>query len=193
MRYIEGEQPEATVETYQKLGEIAADLHSVSDYPIRTLFDPQVIIQTQFVENAKKFSFGEEYLKVAKSLPDFSQFPQTLIHTDIAPANSVETKEEKIFLTDWDDAGIGPTVLDLGYPLLGQFTTEDREIRQDLAEAFYTAYFAKRQISQDEKAALFDASLFFALMYVIHGEAGKRWQRIKWATANRKAIEQLIP
>jgi len=193
LKYQEGENPKLTVETYTKLGEILAQLHSIADYPYHTDFDPQYIIENNFKENAAKLSFGEEYLKIAETLPNFSKFPQSLIHTEIGPRNTVEKADGSLVLIDWDDVGIGPTVLDLGYPLISQFTTEDFELKPDLAKAFYISYFKKRQITVEEKNALFDASLFFALMYLIYGDTNKRWERLDWSLKNRKPIESMVP
>ncbi len=193
MEYVEGKNPEATVETYQKLGAIVAELHSVKNYPYKTDFDPKVIIATNFPENAKKLAFGEEYLKIAATLPDFSVSPQALIHTEIAPRNTVERTDGSLVLIDWDDVGVGPTVLDLGYPLLSQFTTEDLELKPELSRAFYESYLMRRGISKEEKQTLFSASLFFALMYIIYGDTAKRWERVKWVLKNREQIEAMIP
>ncbi|MEK7504834.1 MAG: phosphotransferase [Patescibacteria group bacterium] len=193
MEYVEGKKPEATVETYQKLGAMTAELHLLENYPHKTDFDPAIIIATNFPDNAKKPPFGEEYLKVAATLPNFSVFSQTLIHTDIAPANAIEKADGSLTLIDWDDAGVGSAVLDLGYPLLSQFTTEDLELRPELARAFYGAYLAKREITATEKKVLFSAGLFFALMYLIYGDTTKRWERLNWALKHREEIEGMIP
>lgn len=44
--------------------------------------------------------------------------PETLIHGDCWPNNAVRTGTESIALIDWDCAGIGPAILDVGYLLL---------------------------------------------------------------------------
>jgi Ser/Thr protein kinase RdoA (MazF antagonist) len=193
LEYVEGKNPARTVETYKKLGEITAILHSTEGYQHRTDFNPQYIIEHNFKENAEKFSFSDEYLKISKTLPNFSQFSQTLIHTDISPENTVEREGGSLVFVDWDDAGIGPTVLDLGYVLMSECTTENLELKPEIAKAFYSSYLTKRNITPEEKTYMFDAGLFFALMYIVFGDVEKRWKRIQWLIENRKVVEAMIP
>lgn len=190
--YIEGENPKPTAETYRKLGTITADLHSVSDYPHKTDFDPNYIAEHNFIENAKGFSFANEYLSIARTLPSFSKFSQTLIHTDISHGNSIEKDDGSLVLIDWDDNGVGPVVLDLGY-VLGQCISEDLEINKDMAAAFFHAYLQKKTIDPEDRKGIFDGCLFFHLMYIIHGDVPKRWNKIQWLIKNREAVESLIP
>jgi Ser/Thr protein kinase RdoA (MazF antagonist) len=190
--YVDGENPAPSVETFSKLGEIVADLHSVKDYPYQTDFDPSYISKHNFIENAKAFSFADEYLKISDTLPDFGRFSRSLIHTDISPKNSIEAEDGSIVLIDWDDVGIGPTVLDLGY-ILGHFVTEELEVRADLADAFFKSYFSKRTITPTDRRGIFDGCLFFHLMYIIYGDVAKRWTKIKWLVENRELVESLIP
>ncbi len=190
--YIEGANPKPTRETYQKLGSITADLHSVKNYPYKTDFNPNYIAKHNFIENAKNFSFAGEYLKIADMLPNFKKFSQTLIHTDISPGNSIEKKDNSLALIDWDDVGVGSIVLDLGY-ILGQCVTEDLEIKKDLADAFFGAYLQKKSITPEDRKGIFDGCLFFHLMYIIYGDVPKRWNKIQWLVKNREVVEALIP
>lgn len=48
----------------------------------------------------------------------WTDLPLTLIHGDCWPANAVCTTEGSAILIDWDSAGIGPAILDLGYLLV---------------------------------------------------------------------------
>jgi Ser/Thr protein kinase RdoA (MazF antagonist) len=47
-----------------------------------------------------------------------ADLPQSLIHTDIFPGNTIRTPEGALVLMDWDGAGIGPALVDLGYALI---------------------------------------------------------------------------
>lgn len=190
--YVEGKNPDKTVEVYEKLGSIMAELHSVENYPYKTDFDPKYIREHNFIENAKQFEFADEYLKIAQSLPDFTKSTQALIHTDISCGNSIEKSDGSLALIDWDDVGVGPIVLDLGY-MLGQCTTENLEINQELVGAFFNSYFSKRTITAEDRKMIFDGCLFFHLMYIIHGDIPKRWNKIQWLVKNREFIESLIP
>lgn len=191
MERVEGEPPERTVENWKQLGEIAAKLHDISGYPYKTLFTIQSEIP-KFEETANKFSFGKEYMEIVNRLPKFEGLSQTLIHTDIGPHNAIEKPDGLIVLVDWDDAGVGTTILDLGFPLICHFVTEDLIFEKEKAKAFYDAYFAKRNMPDSERSLIFDAGLFFALMYVPYGNTEKHWKRIKFTVANRELISSVL-
>ncbi len=189
LEYVEGKNPEPTPETYRKLGEITAELHAIEGYPYETEFDTNVIAKKDLPERAENFPFKEEYLKLVSSLPDFSPLPKALIHTDIGTVNTIERPDGSMVLIDWDDVGMGPAVLDIGIPLLQQFTSEDGQFFKENAQAFYGAYFSTRTMSPEEKGHIFDAGLFIALDYIIYGDTNKRWQRIQWALEHKKELE----
>jgi len=191
MERIDGKAPERTPENWARLGEIAAKLHDISDYPYKTLFTIESEMP-KFAETAAKLSFTKEYMTLVESLPNFSGLSTSLIHTDIGPNNAVQRKDGVIVLTDWDDAGIGTTILDLGFPLICHFVTHELEFEKEKASAFYSAYFGKIKLSQSEKSLIFDAGLFFALMYIPYGETEKHWQRIKFAVKNKELISSVL-
>ena len=51
-------------------------------------------------------------------LQQASPLPITLVHGDCWPHNAVLTTDGQVTLIDWDCAGLGPAILDLGYLLL---------------------------------------------------------------------------
>ena len=191
MERIDGNAPERTPKNWARLGEIAAKLHDISDYPHKTLFTVESEMP-KFTETATKLSFAEEYMTLVESLPNFSGLSTSLIHTDIGPHNAVQRKDGVIVLTDWDDAGVGTTTLDLGFPLICHFVTHELEFEKEKASAFYNAYFTKRNLPDKEKALIFDAGLFFALMYIPYGDTEKHWQRIKFAVENKELILSVL-
>ncbi len=192
LKYVEGENPKSNPESWRKLGEITASLQSIEGYPYESDFRPVDIIAKHFAERAETLSFGDEYLKLASTIRDFSSLPKTIIHTDISCMNSVETADGNIVFVDWDDAGMGPAVLDVGFPLISQFMSEDGEFQEDNARAFYSSYFSKRTLTEIEKEYIFDAALFIALFYIIYGNTEKRWKRIKWAVENKEKLLSVI-
>ena len=187
MEYIQGANSKSTPGTYKKLATITAELHDIKRYPIKTDFYPNKIAK-DLSKNSSKFAFGKKYKEVIKLLPDFQSFPKTVIHTDIAPTNSIQKKNGDVIFVDWDDAGIGPTIIDLG-SVLNELIKEDTTYSKQNLQAFFQTYFKLRKISQKEKAHIFDGCLFFALMYIIYGDIEKRWKRILWLIDNRKEIE----
>ena len=191
MERIDGKTPERTPENWVRLGEITAKLHNISDYPYETLFTVESEMP-KFTETAKKLAFADEYIELVESLPDFSNLSTSLIHTDIGPHNAVQKPDGTIVLTDWDDAGVGIIILDLGFPLICHFITHELNFEKEKAEAFYTAYFSKRNLPDIERSLIFSAGLFFALIYVPYGDTEKNWQRIKFAVRNKEFISLVL-
>ncbi|MEK7136205.1 MAG: phosphotransferase [Patescibacteria group bacterium] len=191
LEYIDGKNPESSVATWATLGEIASRLHHIEGYPYKTSFT-FASEKPKFVKTAKPLPFGTDYLALANQLPDLDELPQSLIHTDIGPHNSVEKSDRQIILVDWDDAGVGTKILDLGFPLVCQFVTHELIFKEKEALAFYTSYQLRGEITDEEKDILFDAGIFFALMYLPYGDIDKNWARIRFALDNKERISSVV-
>ncbi len=192
LEYVGEKKPDPTVETYAKLGEITAELHQIQNYPHKTDFHPAPIIAKDLVTIADRLPFRDEYVKLVRSLPTFDALPQALIHTDISPGNAIEKENGDLVFIDWDDVGVGIRMLDIAFPLIQQFVSEDGEFFEENARAFYAAYCSKVKLTADEMNNLFPAALFIALMYIIYGDTEKRWKRILWAIENRMILEGVV-
>jgi Ser/Thr protein kinase RdoA (MazF antagonist) len=195
LSYLDGHEPERNVENYAKLGEVTARLHSLQGYTIPTDFTAEVEIPTMLVR-AEKFNIDGRYKALVKALPDFSHFPTCLIHTDIGSHNSVQLTNGEIELIDWDDAGVGTRILDLGFPLICDFVTKDLVFERDRAKAFYEAYCSIIELTEEEKEHLFDAGLFYALSYVIFDDSGiaeGQWRKVLWAIEHKAEILSALP
>jgi Ser/Thr protein kinase RdoA (MazF antagonist) len=189
LEYIKGHRPERSPQTYRQLGEITAALHGISGYPYHTDFKASIVIR-DLITNAARYPFGDQYKVLLERLPNFDVLPQTLIHTDIHPGNAIETADGTIVLVDWDDVGIGTRVLDIGY-VITQCVSEENEFDERNARAFYDAYTTRHTLTQTELGYLFDAGLFFSLLYMQFGDIPKRWNRIQWLLANRSLMESI--
>lgn len=189
LEYVDGQSPKRTAATYAALGRIAAELHSVKRFPFHGDFDPAKIL-VDLRGESYKYSFGEEYRTIIRQLPNFSKLKQSLIHTDIAPSNAIQKLNGDIVFVDWDDAGIGSTAIDLG-SVLNEIILEDTSFSAANLRAFYESYFSHVKYPKKELPYIFDGCLFFALMYMKHGDTSKRWKRIKWLIANRTQLERL--
>lgn len=191
IKYIEGKHPDPTIETYKELGRITGILHKVKNFPFKTDFDADIVIM-DLKKNADKFKFGKEYHEILNNLPSFQNLPQTLIHTDVSLSNTIVNENGTFILIDWDEAGIGTTVLDAGHPLINQFISEDLDVSENNIQAFYRSYFQINKLSNNEMKYIFNAGLFWACMYITYGNTHKRWQRIQWANKNRTFLENII-
>lgn len=175
--FIEGKAPTNTPENRKKIGEITAKLHELKGYTYKTSFTV-VSEQKHLEEVASKIPFGKEYAEIVKSLLDFSTCSQSVIHTDIWLHNILEDKHGSFFFIDRDDVGVGMTILDLWFPLSCQFQRDDGDFQEENAKAFYGAYFEKRDLWIEEKKMIFDAGLFFALIYFLYEDVDKNWKRM---------------
>lgn len=185
LTFLDGKTPEATVDNYRKLGELTAKLHNIKGYKRRTKFTVESE-KSNFAENGK--NFGKKYSDLVNSLPSFAGYPECLIHSDIGLHNTVQLKNGDIVLVDWDDAGIGARVLDIGFPLLNAFVTEDLKYRTKEARAYYGAYFSGITLAKIEIEHIWDAGLFFALMYFPVNNGQADWRKTDFALKNKDLI-----
>jgi len=190
IRYIEGDHPALSPQTYSELGKIVAELHSVKNFPFESHYRPIDAIPP-LIQNAEKYSFKDEYINILRNIPDFRHLPLVPIHTEITPGNVIKTSTGNLIVIDWDEVGLGPAVLDLGVSLINHFITEELTVLEDNAHAYYQAYFSLRRMDDLEKGYIYEAALFWACCWITYGDMDKRWRRIKWAIENRSTIEAL--
>lgn len=193
MEYIDGGNPDDTKEDWEKIAQLTAQLHKVKHCKYNT--NLTVDAEKKWIqEQSQKLSFGQEYKHLFDDLADFLAFPQTFIHTDIGLHNCAKNKEGEIFFLDWDGAGMGARILDIGFPLISQFVSSDCAIHEENIKTFYKTYFEKTNIrvSKKEKEAIFDASLFFSLIYIPYGNIQKNWEKVKYAVKNKDYLLSLI-
>ena len=194
--FIDGDEPELTVENYMLLGQTAANLHSLRGYTITTNFTAQNEIP-RMLARAEKYNMDPLYEKLVSGLPDFENLPKCLIHTDIGAHNSIKQSSGNIILVDWDDAGIGTRILDIGFPLICDFiSSKDYAFDAERAKGFYESYCSMIDLTNTEKQLLFDAALFYALSYTIFDETGivnGQWKKVLSAIEHKTEILAVIP
>lgn len=88
---------------------------------------------------------------------DFCEgLPQVLLHSDCHPWNAVRTQTDEIVLVDWDGAGIGPTVIDVGQ-LIGKCHLGKGRPNEEVIQALVSGYSRYRRLTAAEIARLPDA------------------------------------
>src|SRR5262249_39056545 len=147
------------------IGTIVGRLHTFGDYPYPYLFSYQEV-RPEFDDIAQALPFAGAYTSYVQSLPDFDTLPRTLIHGEVI-GNTLQKEDGTQVILDWDEAGVGPRVFDLGHPLIGTFITEELQIQEALIQAFYRGYFSQVALPDQEIQHIFDAALFYALRYII--------------------------
>jgi Ser/Thr protein kinase RdoA (MazF antagonist) len=64
----------------------------------------------------------DELLRTMRSTPSFTDLPACLVHNDCHPGNAVYQENGEVVLIDWDGAGLGASVIDLGFLLIAADT-----------------------------------------------------------------------
>lgn len=210
--YIEGKHPELNAGTIENIGILMAQLHSLpisSEIPKSTwnVIEGRKLIN-QNIRNlsSQKIEHWDEIIpqltQAFDELPDLTELPPVLIHTDIGPNNAIESSDGKLSLIDWDDAGVGQSVVDIGNVLsqiLISFKDNESlepQFDQELAEAFFKGYQSIRQLNDEEKQNITAGMEFAALAYVllewIPKIALQNWERYKFAKEKKELILSFV-
>lgn len=188
--FIEGVEPQYNKETLFEVGKLMARLHNIkcSDYSYTSNWDPKSELKI-LKEHLAKIDLSKtehsgiipEVLKRIEELPDLTSLPKTIIHTDIHPRNMVKGNNNNYYFIDWDDAGLGLSVMDIGF-VLGQVCMgysihkggepKSLDFDEDLAKSFLSGYYSVRKLSAEEKQMLVYAMQACTLIYVIHYWSG---------------------
>ena len=177
--YIEGELADFSSEHLTLLGARLGMLHTHSEqianstnsfaFPTSRLHPRQLPTQAAF--SSKDVQLPSEIQKLYKAsattlgtLQQATLLPITLLHGDCWPHNAVISRQEEITLIDWDCAGLGPAILDVGYLLLTCHLGKPQlpTMRADPARiaAVVRGYCQQRQINRYELAVLHEAVHF---------------------------------
>jgi Ser/Thr protein kinase RdoA (MazF antagonist) len=178
MEYLDGAKPDASCSTWDELGAIAHTLNAFTDYPRSYAIETEGAIAA-LLEQANTHPHRAQFQGFVSALtPLVHAPPDGLLHGEINLSNVARRRDGTLVLLDWDDAGTGPTVLDVGYPLIVVFLSEELHFHHDLATAFYHRYYAGHAPSDDEKDLLFRAALLHALRYMPFANQQQRWERV---------------
>ena len=124
--------------------------------------------------NEKKLQPTYEWLKKALlSIDSGMHLPTTLIHNDCHPANALVTAPGHVILFDWEGAGMGPALLDVGFLLVncdGKVPWEPLSVGsfhpdEELLRAVIEGYGQHHQLTTDELDYLQDAIRFRSLVF----------------------------
>lgn len=177
--YIEGSLADFSSEHLTRLGAQLGMLHTHSEqianstssfaFPTSRLHPHQLPAQIAF--SSKDIQLPSELQKLYKAsattlgiLQQATLLPITLLHGDCWPHNAVISRHEEITLIDWDCAGLGPAVLDVGYLLLtchlGKPQLPTMRADPALITAVVHGYCQQRQLNRYELAVLHEAVHF---------------------------------
>ncbi len=192
-RWVEGTHPESTVETFEKLGELTGSLHALpTDSLPKMRFAPSERMNQQR-ELAERLGLEPAFIELFSHVRDVAHLPQGIVHTDIGPHNTLEQADGDLLLIDWEDAGVGPLVIDLGW-LLEQCLTLDNVFEKEKAHALLKAYQTHRPFSAEEASYMHDMMLSFALLYCLQkdGLQDRGRKRIKWIADHQTELRDFF-
>ncbi len=123
--FIDGEPPEMDLETLQELATLLGRLHTLAnsreEYPsqVNWLHElPGAIRRAESATtNPEWGAMATEIATSLKELPDLSHLPEGLIHTDVHEGNLLRTADGRLYMLDWEDAGLGEMIFDLALVL----------------------------------------------------------------------------
>ncbi|TFF97195.1 MAG: hypothetical protein EU547_04990 [Promethearchaeota archaeon] len=186
--YIDGTIPKYNVKTFQKLGSDLAMLHSFQN-KIKIKESGLYNRGNRITEMKKLIKNHLKELEIYCEEPTFSVIKETydkiknlkfndckrgLIHGDVVFHNLKQTKNGKIYFLDFDDAGIGPLILDFVLPICYECTNfnrikpdiRDLELNRNLLKAYLKGYFKTKKFSHSEIEKLWDACGFRIMDFI---------------------------
>ncbi|HRW10698.1 MAG TPA: phosphotransferase [Caldilineaceae bacterium] len=178
--YIPGEPATGTIEEYRTLGTLIAQLHCL-DLPtspsgqtelppcrwqpmqkVREWLSTLEHVQSQLPQELHGlYVFSVDILSQVLQWPTL---PIALLHADPNHFNAIRTAAQELTLIDWDLAGYGPPILDLGYLLLTAHATLPAwpavDANHVLIEAIMAGYWKVRPLTSEEGRGLPIATCF---------------------------------
>lgn len=193
MEYLAGNRPVASPSTWAQLRVIARKLNAHRDYPHPYAIETEGAL-AELREQAKHHPHSVRFQTLISWLTPLLQAPNDgLVHGEINLPNAAYRSDGTLVLLDWDEAESASTVLELGYPLIVVFLSEDLQLHQAPGRAFYQSYYAGTPPADDEKELVFLAALFHGLRYMKFANQQRRWERICYAVAHKEQLLSLLP
>lgn len=125
--FIEGENPFMDLETLAEVGHLLGRLHkmanSIENYPVEVgwLEELPVSIHRAGAASATK-EWSVKAAEIAHNLStlpveDLKLLPYGLLHTDVHEGNLLRGTDGRLYMLDWEDAGLGQAIFDLALVL----------------------------------------------------------------------------
>src|SRR5262249_53938370 len=122
-----------------QLGATLARLHAVAAFEQTTDYTIENLCYRELPARAHGLPFETEFTALVDAIAFRPDARRTAIHSDPSPINSIAT-DAGLVLVDWECAGSGHPLIDLGGPLITQLFGRDLRFDRDAAVAFYSAY-----------------------------------------------------
>jgi len=132
--YVEGDVTDYQPPSLRLLGAALGRLHRLNtrdatmasppvpvSWRLPTLEGPAILERLRAHQSRVPPALGAQYeafTTALEELPSCTGLPRALLHTDPYPGNAIRTSAEHVALLDWDGAGLGPAIIDVGYLLI---------------------------------------------------------------------------
>lgn len=171
--FIEGQMADFTPQRLSAMGQQLARLHKLPAVDNATLplsrLDP-TLVTPEHIQQMKQAltslpqelqNMGNELFTLLQHIQQAHDLPQGLLHGDCWPHNAIRTPAQMLAFIDWDGAGLGPLILDLGHLLmychLGKPQLPSMEANPQLIQAIINGYLKERTLTTHELDYLLDA------------------------------------
>lgn len=191
--YIVGRNLEETEADEYALGKMAAKLHGIREYSYPSGLNQDM---SRFYGWFLDKPFKKEFDGILDRLPNFTQYEQCLIHSDLGPHNAMRRISGEVVFIDLDDAGMGSKYLDLGWAFIMQFVdfnhqTGGMNYRFDLALAFLRGYYGESPLLRNEYDMIWQGAVFMHISYMrTYGPDAEDslWQILKFGMAQKEKL-----
>lgn len=100
-----------------------------------------------------------------KSFPSLAHLPRCIIHNDIHLGNVIMGGERLSFI-DWEGAGLGPSIIDVGFLLSSVYPRSLFHVLEERVRAILSGYLAVRKLEEIELEFLLPAIEFRPLVFL---------------------------
>ncbi len=182
--YIAGSAADFTLPTLHKLGATLGQLHALCVPTMNTshpLPEAEMLPRREIAYALSQLTSIEHLLpknlskrydilqSALHALDLFEDLPATLMHNDAHPGNAIMTPVGQLVFIDWEGAGLGPAVIDVGFLLASCDTVSPwtPPLRPDpkRVEVLVAGYCEHHTLRTAELDRLPDAIRFRALIY----------------------------
>lgn len=185
--------PDDSRATWGRLGAILGALHALPAIG-RPFAIPVGAACDELAIQANGYPFGADLLAMLSRLRQIATSPRATLHGEVNLANAVLGRCGDIALVDWDQAGVRPIALDLGYPLICVFLHLDLTFATEHALAFYRAHASRARDAAEipPPGEVFAAALLHALRYLPFADTDQRWARVAEAVRREPELTTLV-
>ena len=175
--FIKGFPPKINEHSVSEIGKALGCLHNIklSQEDLKTIRPHDLVgyggVTIAEYANSEEAApqFKELFLQVfpeeLKNIP-YESFPSGIIHGDLYYDNALFNEDKLVTLIDFEQAGTGRFILDIGIAISGSCLNESRSnIDPLLLDSFVKGYCSQREMTLDEKKYLNTAILvgFFSI------------------------------